>query len=116
MWDNVFGERIAEIYLSEKRPDGVRNWIELKGARPILFVRQYFPDFVDVIDTGKYRQAIMNVECLSEVAPLEPYDDEQLEAGLQRVVDFIDDASNVSIGLSIFIGLNRIEYEGGGEG
>ena len=29
---------------------------------------------------------------------------------------FIDDASNVSIGLSIFVGLNRIEYEGAGEG
>ena len=118
VWDNVFGQQIAEIYLSEKRPDGVRNWIELKGARPILFTREYFPDFVDVLDKGKYRQAIFDLECLSEVgvsAP-EPYDEEQLEAGLQRVVDFIDDASNVSIGLSIFIGLNRIEYQGGGEG
>jgi hypothetical protein len=58
----------------------------------------------------------MDVECLSEVEPPEAYDEEQLEQGLQRVVDFIDDASNVSIGLSIFVGLNRIEYEGGGEG
>lgn len=116
VWDNVFGEQIAEIYLSEKRPDDVRNWIELKGRRPILFTREYFPDFVDVLDKGKYRRAILDVECLSEVPPPAPYDEAQLEAGLQRVVDFIDDATNVSIGLSIFIGLNRIEYEGGGEG
>ena len=116
VWDNVFGEQIAEIYLSEKRPNDVRNWIELKGNRPILFTREYFPDFVDVLDAGKYKRALMDLECLSDVPPLEPYDEEQLEAGLSRVVDFIDDASNVSIGLSIFIGLNRIEYEGGGEG
>ncbi len=25
VWDNVFGEQIAEIYLSEKRPDGART-------------------------------------------------------------------------------------------
>jgi hypothetical protein len=116
VWDNVFGEQIAEIYMSEKRPDGVRNWIELRGQRPILFTREYFPDFIDEVDKGKYRTAVMDVECLSEVEPPEAYDEEQLEQGLQRVVDFIDDASNVSIGLSIFVGLNRIEYEGGGEG
>jgi len=57
----------------------------------------------------------MDVECLSEVSPLEPYDEEQLEAGLQRVTDFIADATDVSLGLSIFIGLNRIEYQGQGE-
>jgi hypothetical protein len=35
--------------------------------------------------------------------------------GLQRVVDFVEDATAVSLGLSIFIGLNRIEFEGGGD-
>ena len=115
VWDDVFGQQVAEIYLSEKRPDGVRNWIELKGARPILFTREYFPDFVDATDRGTYRPAIMNLECLSEVEPLEHLDEEQLEAGLQRVVDFVEDATAVSIGLSIFVGLNRIEYEGDGE-
>jgi hypothetical protein len=112
----VFGERIAEIYLSEKRPEGVRNWIELKGSRPILFTREYFEEFVDATDRGRFRTAIMNLECLSEVAPLEPLNEESLEAGLQRVVDFVEDATDVSLGLSIFIALNRIEYEGSGEG
>ena len=116
VWDNVFGQQIAEIYLSEKRPVGVRNWIELKGARPILFTREYFPEFVDSIDRGRYRTAVMNLECVSEIEPLEHFNEEKLEVGLQRVIDFIDDASDVSLGLSIFVGLNRIEYQGEGEG
>lgn len=115
-WDNVFGQQIAEIYLSEKRPDDVRNWIELKGKRPILFTREYFDEFVDCIDRGTKRAAAMTIDCLSEVPPLEPYDESQLEAGLKRVVDFVEDATAVSLGLSIFIGLNRIEFEGSGDG
>jgi len=115
VWDNVFGVRTAEIYLSEKRPDGVRNWIELKGKRPILFTRQYFDDFVDRVDDGQFSPASMNIECLSEVSPLEHYDEDQLVEGLKRVEAFIEDASDVSIGLSIFIGLNLIEYQGEGE-
>ena len=115
-WDNVFGQQIAEIYLSEKRPEEVRNWIELKGRRPILFTREYYEEFTHGVDEGRVRQTAMNLECLSEVPPLEHYTEEELEAGLARVTDFIDDATAVSIGLSIFIGLNRVEYEGGGEG
>ncbi len=114
-WDNVFGQQIAEIYLSEKRPDDVRNWIELKGKRPILFTRQYFDEFVDCIDRGSQRAAAMMIDCLSEVPPLEHYDEDQLVEGLQRVVDFVEDAANASLGLSIFIGLNRIEFEGAGD-
>ncbi|MBW2500330.1 MAG: DUF1214 domain-containing protein [Deltaproteobacteria bacterium] len=114
-WENVFGEQIAEIYLSEKRPERVRNWIELKGKRPILFTREYFEDFVDALDDGRLRGAAMKIECLSEVPRPEPYDEEQLEEGLRKVTDFIEDATDVSLGLSIFIGLNRIEYEGAGD-
>ena len=115
IWDNVFGEQIADVYLSEKRPDGATNWIALKGKRPILFTREYFDTFVDAIDRGERRAAAMELECLSEVAPLEPYDEAQLETALQKVVDFVEDATDVSLGLSIFIGLNRIEYEGTSE-
>lgn len=115
-WDNIFGQQIAEIYLSEKRPEAVRNWIELKGQRPILFTREYFEDFTHGVDEGRFCSAAMNIECLSDVPPLEHYDEEELEAGLGRVVDFIEDATDVSLGLSIFIGLNRIEYDGAGDG
>ena len=116
VWDEIFDERIAEIYLSEKRPDGARNWIALKGRRPILFTREYFDDFVDAVDEGRRRAAAMQIECLSEVPAPAHYDEAQLETGLRRVVDFVEDATNVSLGLSIFIGLNRIEYQGGGDG
>ncbi|MFK7896261.1 MAG: DUF1214 domain-containing protein [Myxococcota bacterium] len=115
VWDNVFGQQIAEIYLSEKRPDGARNWIELKGARPILFTREYFDEFAHSVDEGRFRSAVMTLECLSELPAATHYDEAQLEAGLQRVVDFVEDATDVSLGLSIFIGLNRIEYEGKGD-
>ena len=114
-WDNVFGEHIAEIHLSEKRPDDARNWIALKGKRPILFTREYFEDFVHRVDEGELRSAILHLECLDHVPPPEIYDEAQLAAGLQRVVEFVEDATDVSLGLSIFIGLNRIEYEGAGE-
>jgi hypothetical protein len=114
-WDNVFGQQIAEVYLSEKRPDDARNWIALKGRRPILFTREYFEEFVHGVDEGRLRAAAMNLECLSEAAPPESYDEVQLEAGLKRVTDFIADATDVSLGLSIFIGLNRIEFEGAGD-
>ena len=88
----------------------------MKGKRPILFTREYFDEFVDCIDRGTKRAAAMTIDCLSEVPPLEPYDESQLEAGLKRVVDFVEDATAVSLGLSIFIGLNRIEFEGSGDG
>jgi hypothetical protein len=116
VWDDIFGEQIAELYLSEKRPDGARNWIALKGRRPILFTREYFDDFANAVDEGRKRAMAMQLECLSEVPAPAPYDEAQLEAGLRRLVDFIDDATNVSLGLSIFIGLNRIEWQGTGEG
>jgi len=114
-WDDVFGQKIAEVYLSEKRPEGVRNWIELKGSQPILFTREYFDEFVDVLDRGAKQSAAMTLECLSEIEAPEPYDEAQLETGLQRVVDFVEDATDVSLGLSIFIGLNRIQFEGKGD-
>ena len=42
-WDDDDGRPVADIHLSAERPEGVRNWIQLKGALPILFTRQYFP-------------------------------------------------------------------------
>ncbi len=110
-WDDIFGEEIAEIYLSEKRPEGARNWLELKGRKPILFTRQYFQEFVRATDEGKLRPAIQNIECVSSSPDLAPYSEEEFEAGIGRLIDFIEDATDVSIGLSIFAGLNLIAYE-----
>jgi hypothetical protein len=111
VWQERDGRPFAEIHLSAERPPGVDNWIRLQGARPILFTREYFPEFVHTTDAGRYRTALLNIECLDESEPPPHYGEEDLVAGLQRVVDFVEDATDVSIGLSIFAGLNLIEYD-----
>ena len=115
VFDNIFGAQIADIYISAERPEGVANWMQLKGRDPILFTREYFPEFVTQVDAGKYRGAILNIECLSDVEIPGAYAEADLEAGLQRVVDFIEDATDVSIGLSIFAGLNLVEFDAEGK-
>ncbi len=112
VFENVFGQEIAEIHLGAERPDGVANWLALRGRDPILFTRQYFPEFVTGVDRGRYREAVLNVDCVSEVDRPGAYTEDDLEVGLQRMIDFIEDATDVSIGLSVFAGLNLVEYEG----
>ena len=111
VWKDEGGEQVAEIHISKVRPDGVDNWLELKPQRPILFTREYFPEFVDATDVGRYRTAVYDIECLDAKETPPHYTEEDLAAGLQKVIDFVEDATDVSIGLSIFAGLNRIEYD-----
>ena len=111
IFENVFGQQIAKIHLSAERPEGALNWLRLEGSRPILFTREYFPDTVLAVDAGRYRQAIMNIECSSSVDTSADYTEDDLEAGLQRILDFVEDATDVSIGLSVFAGLNLIAHE-----
>ena len=110
-WQTVGSEDVAEIHLSAERPEGARNWIALKEKGPIFFTRQYFPDFVDSTDIGRHRPAVFEIECLSDVAAPDHYSEKELSEGLQRAIAFIDDATDVSIGLSIFAGLNLVSYE-----
>lgn len=111
VWSERDGRPFAEIHLSAGRPEGVDNWIELRGARPILFIRQYFPEFAHTTDAGRYRTALLDVACLDDVGIPDHYTEDDLVTGLRRVVDFVEDATDVSIGLSIFAGLNLIEYD-----
>jgi len=111
VWQERNGRPFAEIHLSAERPDGVANWIELKGDRPILFTRQYFPEFAHNTDEGRYPPATLNIRCLDESGPPDHYTEEDLATGLRKVIDFVEDATDVSIGLSIFAGLNLIEYD-----
>ncbi|MDG2332726.1 MAG: TetR/AcrR family transcriptional regulator [Myxococcota bacterium] len=111
VFENVFGEQVAKFHVSAERPEGVANWLRLEGERPILFSREYFPETVLAVDAGRYRPAIMNIECVSEVEAPAVYSEPDLEAGLQRVLDFVEDATDVSIGLSVFAGLNLIAHE-----
>jgi hypothetical protein len=110
-WHSVGGEQVAEIHLSADRPAGVRNWIQLKERGPILFTRQYFPEFVHSTDIGRHRPAVFEIVCQSEVGRPAHFSEEDLADGLRRVIDFIEDATDVSIGLSIFAGLNLVSYE-----
>jgi hypothetical protein len=111
VFEDVGGEQVAEIELSAEQPPGATNWVQLKGRKPILFTRQYFPEFVDSTDEGRYRPALMNIECTSDVEAPDHLSEEELAAGLERVTAFVDDATDVSIGLSIFAGLNLISYD-----
>ena len=111
VFENVFGEEVAKFHVSTERPEGAANWLRLEGERPILFSREYFPETVLAVDAGRYRPAIMNIECVSEVEAAPTYGERDLEAGLQRVLDFVEDATDVSIGLSVFAGLNLISHE-----
>jgi hypothetical protein len=110
-WEDDGDASLARIHLSAERPEGVKNWIQLKSRGPILFTRQYFPEFVHATDVGAYRPAVFDIECLEEVAPPAVLSEDDLADGLQRVIDFIEDATDVSIGLSIFAGLNLVSYE-----
>ena len=111
VWSTDGSDSVAEIHLSRARPEGVENWIELKERNPTLFIRQYFPEFVHATDSGRYRPAILNLECVSEVTAPDPLSEEGLAQGLERVIGFVEDATDVSIGLSIFAGLNLVSYE-----
>jgi hypothetical protein len=110
-WEDEAGRAVARIHLSAERPPGARNWIRLAGDRPILFTRQYYPEFVDCTDEGRYAPAVMTVECTSDVDAPAPLTEEDLAGSLQRVIDFVEDATDVSIGLSIFAGLNLVAYD-----
>jgi hypothetical protein len=110
-WEDERGESVARIHLSAERPEGVRNWIELKSRGPILFTRQYYPEFVHETDVGRHRPAVFDLESVSDVAAPDPLTEGDLADGLRRVIDFIEDATDVSIGLSIFAGLNLVSYE-----
>jgi hypothetical protein len=110
-WEEDGGRAVACIHLSAERPEGVKNWIRLAGERPILFTRQYFPEFVDGVDEGRYAAASMTIRGLAELGPPEPLGEAELARSLQRVIDFVEDAADVSIGLSIFAGLNLVAYE-----
>jgi hypothetical protein len=111
VWSERDGRPYAEIHLSAERPEGVDNWVQLKGDKPILFTREYFPEFVHTTDEGRYQTAQLNIECLTDAGAPDHYTEEDLADGLKKIVDFVEDATDVSIGLSIFAGLNLIEYD-----
>ncbi len=115
-WDEEPDGETATIHVGPERPAGAKNFVQLKGDRPILFTREYFPEFVHNVDEGRYRPNVYALRCLADVPPPPPLTEEALARSLEQVTDFVDDASDVSIGLSIFAGLNTVSYETSTEG
>lgn len=105
------GEQIARIQISAERPEGATNWLKLEGQQPFIMTRQYFSDCVIEVDKGKYRPAIMNIECVDDVPPPTQYAMDDLSAGLDRLVAFMHDTVDAGLGVSAIVGMSTIEYE-----
>ena len=111
VWQHVFGQQIADIQFSAERLDGAENWIRLAGPKPLLFVRQYYPECVRAVQAGRYREAVLNMECLSDVETPPPYSEKAFADELDQLIEYIEEGTDASIGLSVFAGLNRVEYK-----
>jgi len=105
------GDQLATIHISGERPEGAKNWLKLEGMQPFVMTRQYFPECVIEVDKGKYRPAIMNIECLDEVPPPREYSAADLAKGLDRIVAFMHDTVDAGLGVSAIVGMSTIVYE-----
>jgi hypothetical protein len=74
-WQEKNGAQIATIHISQERPEGAKNWLELRGALPFIITRQYFVERVIEVDQGKYRPAIMDVRCTNDAPPPPQYEE-----------------------------------------
>ncbi len=111
VFDQVDGEKVATISIAAERPDGAKNWLELKGSKPFVLTRQYFPESVLAVDDGKYREAVLAIDCFDPVAP-PTYGPPELQVSLGRAAAFMKDTVDAALGISAYIALNMIEYEG----
>ncbi|MDH3200439.1 MAG: DUF1214 domain-containing protein [Myxococcales bacterium] len=105
------GNQAATIHISSERPKGAKNWLELKGQRPFVLTRQYFPESVIEVDDGRYREATMSIQCLDDVPGPDAYGPDDLASGLERIVTFMHDTVDAALGISAFVALNMIEYD-----
>jgi hypothetical protein len=105
------GDQVATIHISAERPEGATNWLKLEAKQPFIMTRQYFPECVIEVDKGKYRAAIMNIECLNDVPPPAQYAAADLSAGLDRLVAFMHDTVDAGLGVSAIVGMSNIEYD-----
>ena len=105
-------DQVATIHIGTERPEGAKNWLKLEGNQPFILTRQYFPECVIEVDKGKYRPALMNLECLDDVAPPKEYGLADLSAGLDRLIAFMHDTVDAGLGVSAIVGMSTIEYDG----
>ena len=105
------GAQTATIHISAKRPDGAKNWLELEGIDPFIMTRQYFPERVIEVDAGRYRAALMGIRCVDDVPPPPQYGEAELEAGLDRIVAFLENTVDAGLGVSAITGMSTIAYD-----
>jgi hypothetical protein len=105
-------DQVATIHIGTERPKGAKHWLKLEGNQPFILTRQYFPECVIEVDKGKYRPALMNLECLDDVAPPKEYGLADLSAGLDRLIAFMQDTVDAGLGVSAIVGMSTIEYDG----
>jgi hypothetical protein len=105
------GDQVATIHISAERPEGAKNWLELKGEQPFVLTRQYFPESVTEVDDGKYREATMAIRCIDDAPVPSTYGPNDLSTGLDRIVAFMHDTVDAALGISAFVALNMIEYD-----
>lgn len=105
------GGQVATIHISAARPEGAKNWLELKGKQPFILTRQYFPESVIEVDDGRYREAAMTIRCIDDVPAPSTYDPGDLSVGFDRIVAFMHDTVDAALGISAFVALNMIEYD-----
>ncbi len=102
------GVQSATIHISSERPDGAKNWLELRGNHPFIMTRQYFPERVIEVDQGKYRSTMMDLRCLAAVSPSAAYTEAELNHGLDRLIAFIEDTVDAGLGVSAITGMSTI--------
>lgn len=105
------GIEVATIHVSETRPKGAKNWLELKGADPFIMTRQYFPECVIEVDKGRYRAALMDIECTREGSAPAVYGERELRMGLDRIVSFLEETVDAGLGVSAITGMSTIAYD-----
>lgn len=103
--------QVATIHIGADRPEGAKNWLELRGDQPFVMTRQYFPERVIEVDRGRYRAAAMRIGCTGEVPPPDRYGESELEAGLNRIIRFIEETVDAGLGVSAITGTSTISYE-----
>jgi hypothetical protein len=105
------GTLVATIHISAERPGGANNWLELKGIDPFVMTRQYFPESVIEVDKGKYRAATMDIRRTDDVPAPAQYTEADLEAGLNRIANFIEETVDAGLGVSAITGMSTIAYD-----
>jgi hypothetical protein len=104
-------KKCATIHIGPERPENAKNWLKLEGLEPFILTRQYFPESVIEVDAGKYEQAQMQIRCTDDVGAPPQYSEDDLAAGLERLIAFIHGTVDAGLGVSALTSTSIIAYD-----